>query len=313
MRFSCGTPTATKVRFSAARSTKVAQTATIARDTRDMAPRTLEEWARRIISLELGVEVLHHDHGTEPSMYDLRVGAVAAPQRAIEVVGAVDQVWTQTWNTGPARLVLDLDLAGDWMISVKPGANFKRIQKELPGVLSDLEGRGIQALSVNSSLRVRDSALDEQLNTLGIDYLSSYRLNGNGKVTFHMIGPGGAVDSEGREVPKWVGDFLSDPARADVLRKLAAVEAPHREAFIAVTLEGAPWSVTSYLTGISAQELLLPPEPPVLPGPVTDVWLVATLSFKDSLGVRWDGRAWSPFRSRGHAIDEESVLLPGER
>lgn len=277
------------------------------RDTPEVTPRAVEEWARRIVSVELGVDVEHHDDGSEPSMYDLRVGRVDSPHRAIEVVGAVDELWTKTWNTGPARLSLDLDLAGDWMVSVESGANFKRIQKDLPAILRDLEVSGTNALSADAMLRFRDRPLFERLRILGVDYMSSYEMNGTGKVTFHMMGSGGAIDSTGGAIPQWVGDFLSDPARADVLQKLSKVDAAHREAFIPVTLEGAPWSVVSYLTGMSSRALSLPPAPPVLPHPVSDVWVVSTLSFKDGLGVRWDGRIWSAFRSRGERIDDDKT------
>lgn len=43
-----------------------------------------EEWARRIIEQELHYIVTLHDDGSQPSMYDLRVGTVDAPNMAIE-------------------------------------------------------------------------------------------------------------------------------------------------------------------------------------------------------------------------------------
>jgi hypothetical protein len=83
-----------------------------------------EEWARRIVSLALVVTVEHHDDGSEASMYDLRVGSAASPSLAVEVVGAVDPLWTETWNVGPGRKVLrPPSVRGEWSISIVPGTN----------------------------------------------------------------------------------------------------------------------------------------------------------------------------------------------
>lgn len=266
-----------------------------------------EEWARRIIEIESGRNVTHHDDGSQPSMYDLRIGDVDAPELAVEVVGAVDELWTQTWNTGPARQSLELDLSGNWMVSVIPGANFKMLRKALPQLLAELERRAVTSLPVNARLRVRDHQLFDRLESLGVDYVAQYQTDGSGKVTFHMMGPGGAIDSEGLAVPDWITSFVRDPARADVLMKLRTAPARRREIFVAVTLEGAPWGVTSYLTGISSSSPTLPPAPPSLPEPVDGVWIAATLSFGDPVGVRWDGETWRAFRTRGVGIDDDEA------
>lgn len=119
-----------------------------------------------------------------------------------------------------------------------------------------------------------------------------------------MDGEGGAVDGEGRALPAWVGAFLRDHDRADVLRKLT-VEAPSREVFIAADLNGAPWPVVSYLIEMSSLEWTTPRDAPDLPDPITGVWVSSTVTFGDGVGVRWDGDRWSTFRSRGNGIDAE--------
>ena len=40
---------------------------------------TVERWAQQIIEKELDCPVVVHDDGSQPSMYDLRIGAVEAP------------------------------------------------------------------------------------------------------------------------------------------------------------------------------------------------------------------------------------------
>jgi hypothetical protein len=136
-------------------------------------------------------------------------------------------------------------------------------------------------------------------------YVATYGDTDRGSIQFTMEGAGGAVDSEGTSVPSWVGDFLRHPERADVLRKLDASGAPLRDVFVGVTLTGAPWSVVSYLTRISRRELCLPVEAPELPPEVTGVWLAATLSFAEALGVRWEHGSWHVFRTRGEGIDAD--------
>jgi len=51
---------------------------------------TVERWAQQIIEKELSCPVVVHDDGSQPSMYDLRIGVVEAPDVAIECVGAVE-------------------------------------------------------------------------------------------------------------------------------------------------------------------------------------------------------------------------------
>ena len=79
-----------------------------------------------------------------------------------------------------------------------------------------------------------------------------------------MTGHGGAVDTHGGAMAKWVGEFLRDPKQEDVLRKLQQSGAPERHAFVLVSLAGAPWSVESYLTGEFEH---LPADAPDLPPP----------------------------------------------
>ncbi len=64
---------------------------------------TVEQWAQQIIEKELNCPVVIHDDGSQPGMYDLRIGSAEAPDVAIECVGAVDSVFTETWNVGPGR------------------------------------------------------------------------------------------------------------------------------------------------------------------------------------------------------------------
>ncbi len=258
-----------------------------------------EEWARRIVEKELGRSVVVNDDGSRPGMYDLRIGPANAPEMAIECVGAVDQTRTETWNVGPAKGPLELPLRGDWVITLTPSARIKVIKKRIGPLLQELEDRGLSRFPVYRALRRGDSAVFEELKSLGVVSGSCFRLPGTGKVSLTMEGTGGAVDPQGTAVPGWVGHFLRDPAREDVLRKLQRSDAAERHAFIFVILGGAPWSVDYYLN-FGGELDQLPTEAPNLPHPVTGVWIVGPFCQK---GLRWNGSAWRRFESRGEGIE----------
>jgi hypothetical protein len=257
-----------------------------------------EEWARRIVEKELKRTVVIHDDGSAPGMYDLRVGPADAPEVAIECVGAVDQTYTETWNVGPAKGPLQVSIKGDWTVVIAPTARVKSVKQHIEQLLQELESRGLYNVLVDYELKWYDEALFNSLNSLNITHAFCYSVQGTGKVSLTMPGNGGAVDEYGIAVPGWVGEFLRDPARQDVLSKLERSGAPERHAFLIVTLIGAPWAVESYLTGSLEH---LPAQAPDLPAPVTGVWIVLGMGQR---GLRWDGNIWKFFDSRGQGIEE---------
>lgn len=256
-----------------------------------------EEWARRIVEKELGRTVVINDDGSAPSMYDLRIGPADAPEVAIECVGAVDPIVTETWNIGPARGPLQLSIAGDWNVSIALTARIKAIKQRIEPLLRMLESHGIDNLYVDYRLKRTDKALFDEFESLSITHVSCYRRQGTGEVHLIMPGNGGIVDSRGGAVPAWIGEFLRDPARQDVLLKLQRSGAKERHVFVLAELTGTPWPVESYLI----RELdHLPEQSPDLPQPVTGVWIVSTMGRR---GLRWDGGAWKLFDARGEGID----------
>ena len=236
-------------------------------------------------------------------MYDLRVGPREAPSLAIEVVGAVDREWTETWNVGPASSGRPWNVVGDWMLTIEPGTRIRTLRRDLPQLLVSLEGIGVSDVRVghHRSRRVLGDELADALEALGVHSLACIDSAGSGKVHMTMPGQGGMVHVDGNLIADWVVRFLTHEEQADVLHKLSlATRARRREVFIAVTLMGAPWAVTSYLTDRLEN---LPGACPRLPNGIDGVWLAPTLSFHDALGVRWDGAEWSRFRIRGQGID----------
>lgn len=258
-----------------------------------------EEWARRILQKELGQTVLIHDDGSSPGMYDLRIGPANEPEVAIECVGAVDETYTKTWNTGPAKGPLQLAVAGDWHVVIAPAAHVKTLKRHLEKLLAELVERGVYSARPDHWLERRNTTLFNKLNALGIIHAFCYQMPGIGRVNLSMPGSGGAVDDKGGEVPNWLGDFLRDPAREDVLSKLQRSGAKECYAFVIATLRGAPWAVESYLTGELDH---VPSEAPDLPLPVTAVWVVSVFSHK---GLYWDGNTWRIVEARGEGISDQ--------
>ncbi len=256
-----------------------------------------EEWARRIVEKDMKRTVVINDNGRAPGMYDLRIGLADAPEVAIECVGAVDPTFTETWNVGPARGPLELSITGDWMIEIAPKARVKAIRQRVEQLLQELEDQGIHNVNVDHWLKWHNATLFDELESLNITHASCYRLQGTGKVHLGMPGIGGAVDDHGGAVPEWVGEFLRDSARQDVLCKLQRSGATNCHAFLIVSFAGAPWPVESYLTGGLDH---LPSQAPDLPPPVTGVWVVSGMGRR---GLRWNGSAWQLFDARGEGID----------
>jgi hypothetical protein len=75
---------------------------------------------------------------------NLRVGPSEAPLIAIECVGAVDPVSTETWNVGPARGPRYFDIRGDWIVEIAYDANVRSIEKELRILLLYFEAAGVR-------------------------------------------------------------------------------------------------------------------------------------------------------------------------
>lgn len=258
---------------------------------------TIEAWAQKIVQDELQKSVVIHDDNSQPSMYDLRIGPPESPAVAIECVGAVDSVSTETWNLGPAQGALTLSLRSDWTIFLKRSAKIKGLGPRLEPILQGCEREGMHAaIPVDWRLNRSHPELFSALNSNGVTFITCFRVAGKGKVHLTMDGVGGPVDSEGLAIPEWVLAFLNDPKRADVISKLAWSGAPECHAFVIVDYAGAPWPVQSYLDG---DLVALPPKVPRLPSPLTGAWLVST---SNTSGVRWTGIQWKRFNAERYSV-----------
>ncbi len=161
---------------------------------------------------------------------------------------------------------------------------------ELPGLLGELE-----AGEINRSDQLPGSEeLRRRITELGIVHLrqSDTEFTGSIYVTLELPRErtGGMVSESGDALSRWLGAFLREPQRADVLRKLGATDAPERHAFVLFPgITTAPFDVSDVLMRSSAPLPLVPPD---LPSPLTHVWAVSTWN-------SGDGFRWSPDRGVG--------------
>lgn len=248
---------------------------------------TVEDWAKKIVANELGKTVEVHDDGSESGMYDLRIGSKNAPDYAIECVGAVDPVATETWNVGPAKGPIKTDSSGDWLVSIRKSANIKMLNRNIAKVIRQCEDLGLLGFTpVDWQLKRVNAEIFKALDDLGITSFHMYREVGSGNANLIMGGGGGPVSQSADDLIGWVGKFLSSDDKADVVKKLRYSNAKEKHAFIPIVLGGAPWNVESYFLG----EMLSPSKDPKLPEPITGVWIIL-----NGKGLRYMKNQWHIF------------------
>lgn len=262
--------------------------------------RAEEKVAAATIARTLGVQVKQHDDGTQPGMHDLNIVAAGDSPAAVEVTAAADSDSLQLWklvNGRDERWTVS-DIRGGWMVQLTPTARAKRLLKELPALLKELESQPIaDGLNQRRRHEVADS-IDSRTQALGIVSMSQHSTNFPGSIYLTISQPhervGGAVDCTGSAVPGWVRDFLLDPHQSDVLSKLARSGASQRHAFILVPgFTSAPFGVVDMLW--RDVDDVVPTTSPDLPDQVTHVWLMAFWTIGS--GLRWSpDRGWDRFK-----------------
>ena len=207
-------------------------------------------------------------------MYDLRVGPIDAPEIAIECVGAVDSVFTETWNAGPAKGALTMSVQSNWTVDASADVRIKTLRRNLEPLLKKLESQQLIDVRADYRLERSNPVLFAEFEALKITHVHCHTQDGTEQVHLGLPGIGGAVDYTGGEVAQWVSDFLHNPAYRDVPQKLQRSGAKNCHAFVIVGFHGAPWPVESYLAERIHQ---LPSEAPTLPSPITGVWIISDL------------------------------------
>lgn len=248
--------------------------------------RAEERYIRDVIQAALGVEVCAHDDGSADAMYDLRVGSAAAPLRVIEVTSAACPAHEATANAAAAESPLKVAPDGCWVIELVPAARIKQVKKELSGLL---EMTGLQPsgfLNAGSSTAATREVC-AHMRALGVKSVYRGLSSGAGRAYLEHEHESGII-GDVSDFVSWLSEFIRGPKLEDVRRKLQSPCAD-REAAIFVRYRGAPFRVTSYLAHLAA----LPDTAPVLPSPLTGVWVVPEISFHDDwAGLRYGVGGW---------------------
>lgn len=251
-----------------------------------------ERWAASLMSAELGVPVVVHDDGRRESMYDLTIRYPGRSPGAGEVTTVTDGPSVALWKliNPPRERWCEPQLAGGWSVELAPTASAKLIKRRLPDILAKLESAGIR------EARPRPRRDPLQLWDLGIRHLLQGATEFPGSIYPILDLPpeqsGGAVADHTNALPQWMSSWISDPTRADNLRKLAASGADERHLFVIFRgFSGAPFQVADALMRDEAQ----PPDvDPDLPPEITHLWAVSLWNMGH--GFRWaPDTGWTRF------------------
>lgn len=244
------------------------------------------------MTAELGVPVTPHDDGRHESMYDLIIRYPNRPPGAVEVTSVTDGPSVALWKliNPPRKRWCEPALAGGWSVLLAPTANAKLIKNQLPWILAKLEAQGIR------DLRPQPRRDPLHLRELGIRHLLQGPTEFPGSIYPTIDLPpeqsSGAVADHTNALPEWMSSWISDPIRADNLRKLSASGADERHLFVIFRgFSGAPFQVADALMRNEAQ----PPDvDPDLPPEITHLWVVSLWNMGH--GFRWaPDTGWTRF------------------
>lgn len=192
-----------------------------------------EELAQLFLASVLGVPVDIHDRRSGHSTYDLEIRYPDGRRGAAEVVST--RTRAQAAQAGAVRradYTEDTRLRYTWIARVPPDAVISQVRAALPEFLAQLERDGIKDLSRN-----RFYGLEMHQRRRALHVSSCLALPATTRPPGFWVYPEstGAWVGDGEEIRLFCEQFLSDPAQADVLAKLAASGAGERHAVIIAT------------------------------------------------------------------------------
>ncbi len=243
----------------------------------------------------LGLPVLQHDDGSSERQHDLEVIGPDGTSSPVEVTAAADGESIALWKlmNGTAGRWIDPGICGGWFVGLLPGARAKRLRRELPGLLAMLEELGATSLDPRPWGRHDLEVIGMEL---GIEHAQQSATGFPGSIYITVVQPneqrGGFVPDSGDALAEWIGGFLGDARRRDVLQKLAATGAEDRHAFVLVPgFSTAPFEVIDLTMRDGAPAPRVDPE---LPPAVTDVWVAS--SWLSGHCFHWShGSGWQRF------------------
>jgi hypothetical protein len=259
--------------------------------------RVEERWAQVCIQNALpDCKVEPHDDGSEPSMYDLKIVNADGSTGAVEVTTAVDDQRLELWQEVRKRALIRQEpgLIGGWLVRILHSARARDLDKQLVGLLGDLERNGRTTVR---GIRGSTDVFEARLSSLGV--IEAVQAATDRKGSIYIMPPEGSLEQMGGYAPVtgdllavWLGDWTNEPTRSDNVRKLESADTTERHLFILVrSITTVPFAVNDLLF---SPEAPFPTIPPVLPAGVTDVWVMST--WDSGGGFRWSSETgWIRF------------------
>lgn len=260
-----------------------------------------EEIVRATVERALGVRVRQHDDGSQPGMYDLDIcysdrtwGALEvtsdADERALDTLGTLSKRERDLWEPTQLRM--------SWGLHTQSHVSVKSLEADLEPSLVLFEANGMRMVD---DYVIEEQAVARHLaggkpNDDIVGAWSKLRAAGvirafaadaqRPVISVHPEMGGGSWDRNADVVSNWIEEFCAAPERADNIEKLSRVR--DREAHLAVFvhLSNDLWSVWSAIedrrnTGV------LPMRTPLLPAPITTIWLFSTPAGDNSTALTW--------------------------
>jgi hypothetical protein len=248
-----------------------------------------ELWAQACIQQALpDCRVAQHDDGSLPGMYDLKITCADGSIGAVEVTAAADAEQIELWKLvgGKGKRWIEPSLVGGWLVRVLPSTRARKLHKQLPDLLEELEHEGVSVVrgGRTSADRFRASA-----GKLGVAEARQGPTAHPGSIYVMIDQPlkqiAGFVPDTGDPLAAWLSEWLAEPSQHDNIRKLGRSDAGAKHVFVLVPgFTPAPFAVIYLLIESGAP---LPTVPPVLPSGITHVWAM-------SMWGSGDGFRWSP-------------------
>lgn len=278
------------------------------------ALRPEEEYARHAIAGDLGVPVEPHDDGSAGGMYDLEIKYPGRPVVPVEVSSDVNGAMLGTLRqlakkadggTWPSTV-----LSRAWVLQTVGTLDVRRLWPALEQQLAVLEAFRVWSFHASKvfSRRIgrqlvgipmpQDVQAQTELVHLGVMHAQSYVPTGGADgagVRLMLDGGGGAWGGSADSVAEWISTFVVDPRRCDNLTKLAPAAAAAGEAHLAVfaQLGQVEFSVWRAIEDRDASGVV-PRTAPVLPEPLTHLWLFASPG--GATGLAWSSAGgWRRF------------------
>jgi hypothetical protein len=258
--------------------------------------RSEEAWVKACIERALpNVTVDQHDDGSQPSMYDLKITYQNGATAAVEITAAMDeqQIRVRMSTRGRGQRWQEPSLAGGWIVTVSASSVPKDFNRQLTGLLGDLEAASLVAVRGDRS---SSNQLVARAGALGVMEATQWQTAYPGSIYVMPERPldlsANYAPSTGDELANWLGPWVADPKRSDNLRKLANSGTSEGHLFILVpSFSLAPGTVDNLLIEPGAP---LPEVAPQLPPEVTHIWAMSTWDSGD--GFRWSaGEGWTRF------------------